>query len=47
MIIRFQADADLNFLIVRKLLRREPDIDFQSVPHKRALPASATLKYWP
>jgi Domain of unknown function (DUF5615) len=30
MIVRFQADADLNFLIVRKLLRREPDIDFQS-----------------
>jgi hypothetical protein len=30
MIVRFQADADLNFLIVRKLLRGEPDIDFQS-----------------
>ncbi|MGQ0592223.1 MAG: DUF5615 family PIN-like protein [Gammaproteobacteria bacterium] len=30
MIVRFQADADLNFLIVRKLLRREPEIDFQS-----------------
>ena len=30
MIVRFQADADLNFLIVRKLLRREPGIDFQS-----------------
>jgi hypothetical protein len=30
MIVRFQADADRNFLIVRKLLRREPDIDFQS-----------------
>jgi hypothetical protein len=30
MIVRFQADADRSFLIVRKLLRREPDIDFQS-----------------
>jgi hypothetical protein len=30
MFVRFQADADLNVLIVRKLLRREPDIDFQS-----------------
>jgi hypothetical protein len=30
MTVRFQADADLSFLIVRKLLRREPDIDFQS-----------------
>jgi hypothetical protein len=30
MIVRFQADADRNFLIVRTLLRREPDIDFQS-----------------
>ena len=30
MIVRFQADADLNFMIVRKTLRREPGIDFQS-----------------
>ena len=30
MSVRFQADADLNFLIVRKLLRREPGVDFQS-----------------
>jgi len=30
MIVRFQADADLNFMIVRKLLRREPAVDFQS-----------------
>ena len=30
MIVCFQADADLNFLIVRKLLRREPGVDFQS-----------------
>lgn len=28
--VRFQADADLNALIIRKLLRREPHIDFQS-----------------
>jgi hypothetical protein len=26
MIVRFQADADLNFLIIRKLLRREPGV---------------------
>jgi hypothetical protein len=30
MTIRFQADADLNFMIVRKTRRREPSIDFQS-----------------
>jgi hypothetical protein len=30
MIVRFQADADRNFLIVRTLLRGEPDIDLQS-----------------
>jgi hypothetical protein len=28
--VRFQADADLNFMIVRKLLRREPSVDFRS-----------------
>ena len=30
MIVRFQADADLNYLIVRKLRGREPGVDFQS-----------------
>jgi hypothetical protein len=29
---RFQADADLHFDIVTGVLRREPDIDFQSAP---------------
>ena len=28
--VRFQADADLNQTIVLALLRREPDIDFQT-----------------
>jgi predicted nuclease of predicted toxin-antitoxin system len=30
MTVRFQADADLNQLIVRKTLRQEPAIDFQT-----------------
>jgi predicted nuclease of predicted toxin-antitoxin system len=28
--VRFQADADLNHLIVKAALRREPSIDFQT-----------------
>lgn len=28
--IRFQADADLNQIIVKATLRREPGIDFQT-----------------
>ena len=28
--LRFQADADLNQIIVRATLRREPSIDFQT-----------------
>jgi len=28
--IRFQADADLNEIIIKALLRREPGIDFQT-----------------
>ena len=28
--VRFQADADLNEIIVTALLRREPSIDFQT-----------------
>lgn len=28
--VRFQADADLNHIIVRAVLRREPAIDFQT-----------------
>ena len=28
--LRFQADADLNQIIVRAVLRREPTIDFQT-----------------
>ena len=28
--LRFQADADLNQIIVRAVLRREPTIDFQN-----------------
>lgn len=28
--VRFQADADLNHIIVRATLRREPAIDFQT-----------------
>lgn len=28
--VRFQADADLNQIIVRAALRREPTIDFQT-----------------
>ena len=30
MAIRFQADADLNHLLVSAVLRREPKIDFQT-----------------
>lgn len=28
--VRFQADADLNHVIVKATLRREPNIDFQT-----------------
>jgi hypothetical protein len=28
--VRFQADADLNHVIVKAMLRREPNIDFQT-----------------
>jgi hypothetical protein len=31
MSVRFQADADLNHIIVEATLRREPSIDFQTV----------------
>ena len=30
MSLRFQADADLNHIIVKAMLRREPSIDFQT-----------------
>jgi hypothetical protein len=30
MSVRFQADADLNHIIVKATLRREPRIDFQT-----------------
>jgi hypothetical protein len=30
MSVRFQADADLNHIIVKAMLRREPSIDFQT-----------------
>ena len=30
MSIRFQADVDLNHIIVKAMLRREPSIDFQT-----------------
>ena len=30
MSVRFQADADLNHVIVKATLRREPSIDFQT-----------------
>lgn len=30
MSVRFQADVDLNHLIVKAILRREPSIDFQT-----------------
>jgi hypothetical protein len=30
MSVRFQADADLNHIIVKATLRREPSIDFQT-----------------
>jgi hypothetical protein len=30
--IRFQADADLNHIIVKATLRLEPGIDFQTAP---------------
>jgi hypothetical protein len=32
MSIRFQADADLNQMIVLATIRREPSIDFQTAP---------------
>jgi hypothetical protein len=28
--VRFQADADLNHIIVKAMLRREPSVDFQT-----------------
>lgn len=28
--VRFQADADLNQILVRALIRREPTLDFQT-----------------
>jgi hypothetical protein len=28
--VRFQADADLNEILVKAVLRREPGIDFQT-----------------
>jgi hypothetical protein len=30
--VRFQADADLNEIVVKATLRREPGIDFQTAP---------------
>lgn len=30
MSVRFQADADLNHIIVQATLRREPSMDFQT-----------------
>ena len=30
MSVRFQADADLNHIIVKAMVRREPSIDFQT-----------------
>lgn len=30
MSVRFQADADLNHIIVQATLRREPSVDFQT-----------------
>ena len=30
--VRFQADADLNEIILRATIRREPAIDFQTAP---------------
>ena len=30
MSVRFQADADLNYIIVKATLRREPTVDFQT-----------------
>ena len=32
MSVRFQAEADLNHIIVKATLRREPSIDFQTAP---------------
>jgi hypothetical protein len=32
MSVRFQADVDLNHIIVKATLRREPSIDFQTAP---------------
>jgi hypothetical protein len=42
---RFQADADLNEDIVMAVLRREPDIDFQTAYEAglRGLPDDAVL----
>ena len=28
--VRFQADADLNQIILRALIRHEPEVDFQT-----------------
>ena len=30
--VRFQADADLNEILVRAVMRREPGVDFQTAP---------------
>jgi hypothetical protein len=32
--IRYQADADLNQAIVTGVLRRDPEIDFQTASHR-------------
>jgi hypothetical protein len=47
--VRFQADADLNEILVKAVLRREPGIDFQTartaglagVPDKEVLAMAA------
>jgi hypothetical protein len=43
--VRFQADADLNEIIIRAVLRREPGIDFQSAVAAR-LPGRLIPKSW-
>ena len=43
MIIRFQADADLNHNIVVGVLRREPKIDFQNLTNPTRSSSSASF----
>ena len=43
--VRFQADADLNHILLKATLRRERGIDFQTRTPRDSLP-SAMNRFW-